>query len=135
MKQFRGSRYYVTEEGEIFKYIPKYEYFRNGKLHDSKPERWYKMKPSLNNKGYMNLNLQCPSILTDNKKSFNIEQHRMVAELYVDGWFEGAEVDHIDCNKQNNHPSNLQWCTKEYNVLKGNNPTYPLFSEVCSTQQ
>lgn len=140
MRQFRDSRYWVTEDGEVFKYHPKRTYTRkNGYIQkwtkaDGKKygqERWYKMKPTERKKsGYLVFNLQCPSI-TD-KGYLNISVHQMVAELYCDGYFEGAQVDHIDCNKQNNHYTNLQWCTKEYNNTKRDDPTYPLF---CNSQR
>lgn len=40
-------------------------------------------------------------------------------ELVQGEYFEGAEVDHIDTNRMNNHPSNLRWVTKKENQ---NNP-------------
>ena len=43
--------------------------------------------------------------------------HRVIAENLVDGWFEGAYVDHIDRDPTNNHPSNLRWVTPSQNRL------------------
>ena len=42
--------------------------------------------------------------------------HRLVALHFVDGWFEGAVVNHIDEDKQNNVWTNLEFVTQEYNV-------------------
>ena len=40
-------------------------------------------------------------------------------ELVQNKWFEGAEIDHIDTDSLNNHPSNLRWVTRKENL---NNP-------------
>lgn len=40
-------------------------------------------------------------------------------ELVQGEYFEGAEIDHIDTNRLNNHPSNLRWVTRKENA---NNP-------------
>ena len=36
-------------------------------------------------------------------------------ELVENEWFEGAEIDHIDTDSLNNHPSNLRWVTRKEN--------------------
>lgn len=41
--------------------------------------------------------------------------HRLVAAAFVPGWFPGAEVNHRDGNKRNNHASNLEWVTHRGN--------------------
>lgn len=40
-------------------------------------------------------------------------------ELVQNEYFEGAEIDHIDTDPMNNHPSNLRWVTRRGNL---NNP-------------
>ena len=132
MKQFRKSRYWVSESGEIFSYFPKWEkeykvIGRNGKpylMKSVRPEHYHPFKIQFNrdNRPFAHLSLE-----PNNAKSFGI--HRIVAEVYCSGYFEGAHVDHIDCNIQNNHYTNLQWCTKEYNSTKRNDVTFPLYSE------
>lgn len=42
--------------------------------------------------------------------------HRYVAVAWVDGWFEGAEVDHIDYNRMNYHADNLRWVSHGDNI-------------------
>lgn len=127
MKRFRDSRYFVTEDGEIWSKTDAYEAIEsrteNGKTYTwvkRRPEKWKKLKPQ-NKKGYEYYGIWI------NKKRYNLSGHRIVAELYVPGYFEGAHIDHIDNNKTNNHYTNLQWCTKEYNHQKGDNLDYPLF--------
>lgn len=44
--------------------------------------------------------------------------HRIIASEFVDGWFEGAEVDHINGNKKDNRPENLEWVTKQENLKR-----------------
>lgn len=58
--------------------------------------------------------------LTLNKDGYLIygivRAHRLVALAWVDGWFSGAEVDHIDFNRTNNYYLNLRWITHKENV-------------------
>lgn len=44
---------------------------------------------------------------------------RLIGSAFVDGYFKDAQIDHIDCNRQNDHPSNLRWVTPKKNA---NNP-------------
>ena len=130
MKEWRDTNYYVTEDGIVWRYFPKWErdYLvtgRNGKPYIQKkriPERWSLRKTQYNR----NNGRPCVTLST-NGKTKNIDIHRMVAEIYCPGYFEGAHVDHIDCNVINNHYTNLQWCTPEYNLKKRDNQDYPLF--------
>lgn len=41
--------------------------------------------------------------------------HRLVAEVFVEGIFDGAIVNHKDCDKTNNTADNLEWVTRKYN--------------------
>ena len=126
MKQFRDTPYYVTEDGKVFRYYPKREYINNkGYVTQKYPEKYRPLKPIIQkNQGREYV------VLWNKEKPKRFIIHRLVAELYVPGYFEGAEVDHIDCNKLNNHYTNLQWCTPEYNRKKGNNVNYPLFAQI-----
>lgn len=42
--------------------------------------------------------------------------HRLVAQHFIPNPLGLAEVNHIDGDKLNNKVSNLEWCTREYNV-------------------
>jgi hypothetical protein len=46
--------------------------------------------------------------------------HRLVAEHFVPNPDNLPEVDHDDDDKENNHKSNLVWCTCQYNSEKAN---------------
>ena len=138
MKQFRDSKYWVGEDGKVFIYLEARKWvspkpYKNNvtgkKYYNTRnlPRVWRKLKPQMK-KGYEYF---APII---DKVRHNMSGHRMVAELYVPGYFEGAHVDHIDNNPLNNHYTNLQWCTQEYNNSKGDKLTFPLYSEWCKQQ-
>ena len=58
-------------------------------------------------------------LLTKNGKSKLHSVHRLVATAFCEGADYFTEVNHIDEDKTNNHYSNLEWCTREYNVNYG----------------
>lgn len=47
--------------------------------------------------------------------------HRLVGRAFVDGYFEGAVINHKDGNAQNNYFENLEWSLrkKTFNMLIG----------------
>lgn len=49
-------------------------------------------------------------------KSVRLRVHRCVAEEFVDGYFDGAVVNHKDGNKLNNTVDNLEWVTQSENI-------------------
>lgn len=53
--------------------------------------------------------------LYKNNKAKHIGVHVLVAKAFVDGWFEGAEVNHKDLDKTNNYANNLEWVTHRDN--------------------
>ena len=91
MKEFIQN-YFITKDGRVFSNV-KNKGLRERKTH-------------INDKGYL--------VVTIRNKSYRV--HRLVAENFVDGWFEDAVVNHIDGNKLNNNASNLEWCTQRKNV-------------------
>lgn len=71
------------------------------------PETILKLKVQTN--GYLSIGLT----LDKNRKTFNV--HRLVAIAFIDNSDRQAVVNHIDGNKQNNHVSNLEWCSYSEN--------------------
>jgi len=80
-----------------------------GDVYSEKYNKFKKLKPRLNSKGYLYVNL-----CVKGKYSSKII-HRLVAEHFVEGYEEGLVVNHKDGNKTNNHYSNLEWCTLSEN--------------------
>lgn len=106
-KQIKGYEdYYVTENGEIY----------SAKLRKGDTERTLrKLCPKNPGKDSKYYNI----VLSDSKyvpKTFSI--HRLVAEYFVPGYFDGAVVNHIDGNNRNNCYTNLEWVTTAENIHK-----------------
>lgn len=96
----------------IWKNINKFEdYFISCKgdvlsLKGLKPRLLKKLNPS---SGYISYTLKNAS------SSVQILAHRLVAEAFIDNPGNKLCVNHKDGNKQNNHVSNLEWCTNAEN--------------------
>lgn len=67
--------------------------------------------PGKNDK-YLNI------ILCNSEGQFTKSIHKLVAEHFVSGYFEGAVVNHIDGDNRNNDSSNLEWVSQLDNVHK-----------------
>ncbi len=88
VKGYEGI-YSITSCGQI------YSHYREG--------RW--LKPAPNAKGYFQI------ILCKDGKKERYYIHRLVALNFVEGWFDGAVVKHLDEIKTNNNYNNLKWST------------------------
>lgn len=89
------SNYYsytVTRDGRVFN--------KHGKL----------LAPSNNGKGYLAVGIR-----HDGRKTTKT-LHRLVAEVYIPNPKNLSDVDHIDCNRKNNHVDNLRWVTHGENI-------------------
>lgn len=58
--------------------------------------------------------------------------HLYVAHGWIDGYFDGAEVNHKDFNRDNYDASNLEWVTHEENIQYTINYNY---ENVCKSKQ
>lgn len=68
------------------------------------------IKPHITKCGYMRICIHGKKVLF---------VHRAVAKAFVPGYFEGAQVNHKDENKQNNRYDNLEWVTPKENINHG----------------
>ena len=71
------------------------------------------LKPFKNNGGYLQV------MLCKNGCKKNFLVHRLVAIMFCDGYFEGAEVNHINENRYDNRADNLEWMTHNNNINYG----------------
>ena len=53
--------------------------------------------------------------LCKNGRRKKVLVHRLVADAFIPGKFDGAQVNHKDENKANNRYDNLEWCSAKYN--------------------
>ena len=98
MKIIEGfnGKYGITEDGQV------YSFAINAFLQQQTTE-----------KGYHTIKLG----RGNNYKTYRV--HRLVAQAYIPNPDNLPEVNHIDEDKSNNHVSNLEWCTQEYNLHYG----------------
>jgi hypothetical protein len=70
------------------------------------------LKPCKARHGYYEIAIQI------NGKRTKFRVHRLVASNFVDGYFPGATVDHVDGNKENNRADNLEWVSLSENTRR-----------------
>lgn len=106
----------ITYEGEVFVF-DNYVVSNTGKiksLYDNCGKirkQWKELKPDLTGR-YSRVVL-----FRDGKRS-RFSVHRIVATTFPEicgDWFDGAVINHKDCNTRNNAACNLEWCTSDYN--------------------
>lgn len=80
--------------------------------------------------GYLNIHLY------KDGKCQHKKVNRVVAEAFIPNPENKPEVNHIDCNKLNNHVSNLEWNTKKENMkhakehgLTSHKPSYGMLGK------
>lgn len=72
-------------------------------------EEFIKTTGTITSAGY-----EVHNLYKDNRYK-TISVHKIVAEHFVDGYFDGAVVNHINGDKTFNYASNLEWCTRSEN--------------------
>lgn len=97
--------YYITEFGEV------YSTRLRGNEKEPHLHRLHPKNPGNPGK-YLNI------ILCNDDGQYTKSIHRLVAEHFVDGYFDGAVVNHIDGDNRNNAATNLEWTTTQDNVHK-----------------
>lgn len=85
--------YFATEDGQIW----------SNKTHKYVAQR---ISPS----GYYHVNLSIDG------KCRTFQVHRLIAKAFLDATDVTPIINHKDGNKLNNHVTNLEWCTYQYNT-------------------
>lgn len=62
----------------------------------------------------------------------SVPVHLYVAHAWVDGYFDGAEVNHKDFDRENYDADNLEWVTHEENIQKSVEGNYDV---ICKSKQ
>ena len=95
--------------GMVVEDAPSYRVTEDGRLYSTIQGRW--ISGAVGKNGYETVHIR------ESKNSTIMRYiHTLVAKAFVEGYFVGATVNHIDGNKRNNHKSNLEWITKVDNV-------------------
>lgn len=97
MKETLFKGYYATEEGKIIS-------MKSGKQHEK--------KVTFDDWGYPRI-----QIWDKNKPMFK-RIHQLVAEAYMGKTPEGMQIDHVDGNKLNSRPDNLEFVTPSENLKR-----------------
>lgn len=93
LKEYKG--FYVDEQCNIY----------NAKGH--------KLSPYIGVDGYVHITR------SENNKKYRYRIHTIIANVFVPNPNGFKYVNHIDSNKLNNSPENLEWCTNSQNVYHG----------------
>jgi len=111
IKDYDG--YYISNYGNVYCDLGK------GCRRDKviKHSKMYMIKPRLTKNGYARVYAR--NSKTNKRNDLYI--HRLVAEYFLDNPENKKYVNHKDCIRNNNHFSNLEWCTAKENTKQTEN--------------
>jgi hypothetical protein len=129
----KGVDWIVYKDGRVFRpaYISQIKRIKNGK-----PQEFVSLQSEKELKPWVQKGYQIVSAKQGNKRP-KVFLHRLVAMAFVDGYSPELSVNHINGNKLDNRPENLEWVTVAQNTkhqwrtglvdLRGENqPTHKL---------
>jgi hypothetical protein len=98
----------AKEEWKILKENVNYSISSFGNIKNNKTNVIRKLQKGTN--GYLKTEI---TVEKNKRKTFYI--HRLVAKYFIPNLGNKEQVNHIDCNKENNNVTNLEWCTQGEN--------------------
>lgn len=121
---YKGGMYMSKKEKEVWKTYPEYDWIQGSRFGEIRTVDHYVTRKDgkkrfvkghvlpqhhLRN-GYMQVSL------TINGKTVALSVHRVIAMCFLPNPINLPEINHIDCDKTDNHLNNLEWCTRKYNI-------------------
>lgn len=95
----------INEDWKLVSGFINYKISNSGVVKSLRYGKEKTLKTRLNKKGYVIVSL------INEKGCRVLKVHRLVALHFVENVYNKPQVNHDDGNKQNNHHSNLEWCT------------------------
>ena len=90
---------------KLFKFDPSYEINELGVVRNIKTLK--ELKPFVTTNGYLRLRI----------KGVGYQVHRLISEHFIDNPNNYTEINHIDGDKLNNNINNLEWSTRNLNMI------------------
>lgn len=110
-------------DNEIWKMYPEFDFIQGSTIgrvrtldrvvvsgRGTRVEKGRVLKQQLDKYGYL---FVCFNV---NGKQINRKVHRLVAETFISNPDNLPEINHKDNNPLNNNISNLEWCSRQYNI-------------------
>lgn len=98
--------YFISKDGKVYCNLG------NGCRDRSKRVDLYEIKPRPGKTGYMRVYMRN----TELNKRMDRYVHRLVATHFIPNPYNKNVVNHIDCDRSNNHVDNLEWVTTKENL-------------------
>lgn len=100
-------RHYINKIQWIKGYEKKYAITQCGRVYSYRNKIW--MKTPKTGRGY-------PTVELAGQPRKTCSVHRLVAETFIPNPSNHPMINHKDEDKTNNHYTNLEWCTGDYNM-------------------
>lgn len=98
--------YFASDDGKIYSNLGK------GNRRTGNTVALYEVKPRIARNGYTRVYLR--NIKTNKRQDVYV--HRIIAKTFLLNPFNYNVVNHLDCNRQNNEVTNLEWTTTKKNL-------------------
>lgn len=98
--------YFASDDGKIYSNLGR------GNRRNGNTVPLYEVKPRMSRNGYTRVYLR--NMQTN--KRHDVYVHRIIAKTFLPNPFNYNVVNYLDCNRQNNEITNLEWATAKKNV-------------------